>query len=694
MSKSDNTTYFAGRPAEEASSVLLAKAHSWFNDLDSNGYLDKLREMWAAYHGAYYNDVQGGHKISFSGDQGEFTNLPVNHFRNIAQNILVMITATRPTMEARAVNSDYRSFVQTKLANSLLDYYMREKRLEKYLKVAVEQAIVLGAGFIKMEWNATAGDIYDYIDREEDPETGEVIQDGYPVYEGDVQFTNLSAFDVVFDSTKESNDHDWVLCRSFKNRFDLAAKYPEMKDDILRVPTRDESERYRFNSISGNETDDIAVYEFFHRRSESLPEGRYLLFVGERIVLMDAPMPYDSLPVYRIAPSDILGTPYGYSPMFDLLPLQEAINSLYTTILTNQSAFGVQNIIMPRGTDVNPSNLVGGLNLIEYNPMAGGKPEPLQLTNTPKEVFDFLLMLEKEMETLSGVNSVARGNPDKNLRTGNALALVQSMALQYMSGLQQSYVQMIEDVGTGLIKMLQRFAAVPRIAHIVGKDNRSEMREFNGDDLSRVNRVIVDVGNPLARTTAGRVEMAEQLLQMQLIKTPEQYLTVINTGRLEALTDDTQKELYNIKAENENLVTGAPVIAVFTDQHSLHIKEHKSVLSDPDLRMDPQLVQRTLEHIQEHINLLRSTDPDMLMMMGEQPLQQPGMMPPGQDPNQPAPPPQGGPAPAQNSEVMNQPLTATPNPAEALGINLPAPAQPPPMDVPPGMPVPQGVMPQ
>ena len=47
------------------------------------------------------------------------------------------------------------------------------------------------------------------------------------------------------------------------------------------------------------------------------------------------------------------------------------------------------------------------------------------------------------------------------------------------------------------------------------------MKEFTGDDLTSVNRVIVDVGNPLARTTAGRVEMAEQLLQMGVIKTPQ-----------------------------------------------------------------------------------------------------------------------------------------------------------------------------
>ncbi len=697
------STYFAAREANETVSVLLAKANAWFHNLDTSGYLDKLREMWAAYHGAYYSTVQNGHKISFSGEQGELANLPINHLRNIGQNILVMITATRPAMEARSVNTDYKSLIQTKLANGLLDYYMREKRLERYLKTAVEYAIVLGSGYIKMEWNATGGEIYDHIDPETDPVTGEVTNPGFPVYEGDVQFSNLSPFDVCVDSTKEGQHHDWILVRSYKNKFDLAAKFPEQEDRIKGMPSKTEYERYRFNSLGIYETDDIPVYEFYHKKTESMQDGRYMMFLDYDLTLMDTPMPYDDLPVFRISCSDIIGTPYGYSPLFDLLPIQDAVNMCYSTVLSNQSAFGVQSIMMPRGTDINPSNLVGGLNLIEYNASVG-KPEPLQLTATPPEIFNFLSILEKQMETLSGVSSVARGNPPENLKSGNALALLQSMSLQYQSGLQQEYVNMIEDVGTSLIKMLQRFAHVPRIAMIVGKHNKLEMKEFNGDDLSQVTRVVVDMGNALAATTAGKVEMAEQMLQMGLIKTPEEYIMVIKTGQLDVMTDDTITELMNIRSENEDLVDGGAVIALLTDQHSLHIKEHKSVLADPDLRKDPDLVKRTLQHIQDHIDQLKNGDPQTLMMMGEKPLSPPPGAPggppsgPGGPPPGPMGPPPGGPPhpppgpgaphgirpglhqagiPAPGQNVQNAPLNVSTNASAAQGIHTPNLPKPP-----------------
>lgn len=654
---SENRTsqsYFAADEAKKVADILMHRMDTWRTSLEANGYMEKLRMCWAAYHGAYYTDFSTGHQITFGGDQGELTNIAVNHLRNLAQHMLVMTTTNRPSMQARAANTDYKSLVQTQLANGLLDYYLREKRLEKYLHRAVEYAIVLSVGYIKMEWNATSGEIYDFNDENQTP-----------VYEGDIEFANLSPFDVMFDPTKEDQKHDWLVARTYKNRFDLIAKYPEFEEEIKKLPSKSEYRSLGMSSFGYNETDDVSVYEFFHARTEAMPNGRYLLFSDEKSIFIDMALPYPEIPIYRISASDILGTPFGYSPMFDILPLQEGINMLYSTILTNQNAFGVQNIYVPRGADITVNALAGGLNIIEGNSQAG-QPTPLNLTNTPKEVFEFLKMLEQAQETISGINSVARGNPEASLKSGTALALVQSMALQFISGLQGQYVRLIEDVGTGLINILKDFAAVPRIAAIVGKNNRSYLKEFKGDDLSQINRVIVDVGNPLTRTTAGRVQMAEQMLQMGIISNPQDYFAVINTGSLDVMTENHNSEIYLIKGENEALISGEDVPVMAIDDHKQHVLEHRSILADPDLRKDPELVSRVLNHIQQHILSLQQTDPNLLSMLGQQPLSPPG----------------GSPVAPQQAQAAPQP--EAPNPAAQAGIppaeaqpNLPEPASPP-----------------
>jgi len=116
-----------------------------------------------------------------------------------------------------------------------------------------------------------------------------------------------------------------------------------MSDKIKGMPSKTEYERYRFNSLGIYETDDIPVYEFYHKKTESMPDGRYLMFLDYDLVLMDTPMPYDDLPIFRVSAGDIIGTPYGYTPLFDLLPIQDAVNMCFSTVLSNQSAFGVQS---------------------------------------------------------------------------------------------------------------------------------------------------------------------------------------------------------------------------------------------------------------------------------------------------------------------------------------------------------------
>lgn len=630
--ESDNKRYFAVKEPEETASILLQKAESFFSDMTKNNYLDKLRVMWKAYHGIYMEGAD--HEIAFTGEQGELAFIPVNHFRNIARHIYTMVTANRPAMEARAINTDDKSLSQANLANGILDYYMREKNLEEVIKKAAEIAIFLGSAFVKLEWNATAGDAYDY---DEDSKSFN--------YEGEVEFSYLSPFDVVVDGTKESWKHEWILVRTYKNRFNLMAKWPELSEKIQGIPSKAELYRYRLNLMTNDDTDDIPVYEFYHKRTEAVPDGRFLLFLDSDVVLMDQPLPYDDIPIYRIAAGEIVGTPYGYSDMFDLYPIQEVINSLASAMVTNANTFGVSNMFVPEGSNLTIESLEGGLNIIKGTT----KPEILNFAEMPDQLFKLLDMMVQTQETLSGVSSVSRGNPEASLRTGTALALVQSMSLQYSSSLQASYVKLLENCGTGLLNILKRHANTPKLVALVGKYNQTDLRQFTGDQIKDVNRVVVDMGNPLSKTIAGRMEIASELLQMKLLKTPEQYFQILKTGNLDVAFEGTTSQLRCIKKENEMMQDGKPPVATMLDQHSMHIKEHQSVISDPDVRQNPVMLKIVLDHIQSHIDYLRTTDPSILQMIGEQPLPPA----PGQQPPQLPPPPEGPSKGASQNEISD-----------------------------------------
>lgn len=650
-------TYFALKPSEETAAIVLARAKDFYYRMTSNRYLEKINKMWRFYHGCFVDGQGLGHEVTFIGEQGELVHLPVNHFRNLARHIFVMVTANRPILETRAVNTDYKSMAQAYLGTGILEYYMREKGMEAALKRAVELAIVMGSGYVKLSWNATAGEAYDY-----DEETGQFN------YEGDLEFTNLNPLDVVVDGTKEDWNNDWINVRTFKNKYDLIAKYPEHAEKLKNLASKSDSQIYRIGMMSNDETDDVPVYEFYHKRTEALPEGRYMLYCAEDIILLDTKLPYRQIPIFRVSPSDILGSPYGYTPMFDIFPIQEAINSTVSSIMTNQNAFAVQSLFVKSGSDLAVNQLGEGMTIYEGTE----KPEALQLTATPEETFKFLDTLVQSAETISGVNSVARGNPEASLKSGTALALVQSMALQFMSELQQNYVKLMEDVGTGTIEILKDFATAPRVVAIVGKNNRTSLKEFTGSDVSSIKRVYVDVGNPLSRTIAGRVQMAEQLLQMKLLQSPEQYFSVLNTGKLEVMYEGDMQESLLIRQENEWFLDGKAPMVIPGDQHALHIKEHNAVLSDPELRQDPALAKLVMDHIQQHLEALQNTDPRLLQIVGQQPIPPLGGTPQGpQDPNQP---PQASLEGNQMAQTMQPPGNQGPmkgGSVDQQGQNLP-----------------------
>lgn len=632
--------YWASVPAKEIADNILDKVEKYYDYLTTSGRLDLMKRS----RSYYYRPRLNGGRLNPAGQQGELTSLSVNHYRNLLLHLETMTVQQRAAFEPRATNSDVKSQSQVILAAGLLDYYMREKKLERNIKQAVKDGLVFGEAFVRAEWDATSGEKYGQTET------------GATVYQGDMRYTNYTPLDVIRDFTKQSaGQDDWHILRDFQNKYTLAAKFPDLAEEILN----DSSDMLKLiasttlSSIALEDSDNISVYTLIHKPTPAQPEGRFTTCLDNGTVMQDGPIPYKETHVYRIAPDEETGTIFGYTVGYDLLPVQESIDILYSTVITNQSTFGVQNILVPKGHDLSTAQMSGGLNVMEYDSKTG-KPEAFNLTSTPPEIFNFIGQLERLAETLSGVNSVARGNPEASLKSGAALALVQSMAIQFSMGLQQSYAQLVEDLGTGTINILKDFAAVPRVAAIAGKSNRPLMKEFRGEDLSAINRVTVDMGNPMTRTTAGKVNLADAYLEKGFIDNPDQYLQVVTTGRLEPIIEGKQAQLLLMKGENEKLAEGIAQRVLATDNHPKHILEHSTVLSNPEIRQDPNspIVAVTLAHIQEHIAMMK--DP-MIQQLSAILHQEP--LPPG-------PVPQDGGV----GQMLNG---APPVVQQAQGVNLP-----------------------
>lgn len=663
-------TYFANLAPDDLATELSSKIDGYYQFINRYGFLDRWRRSYLTYFGQSEMGASTD-RLNQAGQNGELYALKVNHYRSILQNLLVLITQNPPALAPKATNTDSKSFNQTILAKAVLDYYMAEAGLSNKLAKAAELSLYAGEGFVCQTWNATAGQVY------------AVGENGAPIYDGDLEVRVFHPLDVIRETNTNGveNKTPWYITRDWVNKYDLAAKYPELANDIISITkTSDHLSSYTTIVTDLADPDYIPLYSFYHEESEALPNGRMFTFLSPNVWLSDGPLAYKRLPIYRMSPGNWDGTCFGYTVAYDLLGLQKSYDSLMSIVTTGQLNYGTQNIVAERGSELNVQALAQGLNLIEVNP--GAKPpQALNLLQTSSEIFNQMNNVLKQMETISGINSTARGNPEESLKSGTALALVAAQALQFNSGLQRSYSNLLQDVGTGLIEILQEYALTPRIAAIAGKSNRSRIQEFKGTDLDGIARVVCESVNPISQTAAGRLQMAQDLLQIPgMIKTPQHYMEVIETGTFQPLVEHEVSQMLLIRSENEDLSDGKKVSALVTDAHVLHIKEHATVLDSPEARANPGLVQLSTAHIMEHVNLLKTTDPQLLMVLGQQPLSPPPGQPSGQ-------PPQGLPQGPLQPSPHGIPALANPTPAIQQQAQRVQPAQLPklPKGTPPGL---------
>ena len=630
--------YWAAKPSLEAAQEVYQRIDHYFQWIRLTGtyalWLRNLRE--------YYSGFVTGGDLQEDGEQGELLKSKENHYHNIGQNIVVATTGSRPNFEPKAANSDHASMSQAIIAKGLLDAAMRDKDLEGIgVQVVTIAGVLCAEAYTTTTWDPSLGREYAV-----NPDTQQVERTG------DLRISAYMPIDVARDHTKiRADDHKWYAVRNWMNRYDLATTRPEIADRIIGLPGRwDEAVKrptfardWRGSVLS--DSDDCATWTFYHDKTPSLPDGRMMVLGDTDLVLFDGPLPYDDLKscVQRMAPEEMHGTQLGYTTCYDLLVPQREINASDTTITTSIANVGTGVIWSLPGGNTTVEQLEGGPKLIRSQ----SKPEPVTLLDTTAlgVINEYKQGKVGSMEAISGVNSARRGTlvNDKAM-SGAALALLDAKMIEYNKGLERGYIGWLERVATSIVKLYRRYAKLPQVAMVAGKANRSYLKQFTGDDLDRIERVNVDLSNPMARTTAGRMQIVEYLLKLGALKTPEQLIQVLQTGSAESPFEATTAKMMNIRAENEALSEGKPVQALWIDNHPEHISEHAVVLSSPEARTDDGVVNAVLSHIQEHVELWSTTAPDLLAGLGIPPPPQMmpppgagGPPPPGQGPNGPPP---------------------------------------------------------
>lgn len=554
-----------------------------------------LSERWRKTYNYYYNNIfkSGGYGIGTAGENEEYATISVNHLKNLANHIISIVSSDRLAFDCLASSADFSAQKSARIGTDILDHIIATRNVEAELKKMLELGLIFGTSFCYVHWDTTQNLV---------GTDGE----GKPIYAGDISISALSPYDITIEPFLDKfEEQQWVIVRKLENKHILANSYPALFDEIISI--ENDADASLMEPYFRENKDFIRVYYGFHKECPALPNGRFIKYLETGLVLENVDInPYGQyLPVVCFRPAMQHGSAYGYTPLFDMLPVQEGMTMLDTTIMSNQRAFGSQNIAIPRSSNINKKQLSEGLSCIEYdsNPelQNSGLPTPLQLLATPAELFNYRNQLKAEQEQMASISPINRGQVASGLSSGTALAILSSQSVAANSSLEAFYNVAIEHVATRILYTMGRYAKQEELVAISGKNSASAVSTFQGEDLKNIQFVKIIRSNPLSKNYAGRSDIADKLLNAGLITHPSEYFNILTTGNVQQVYEQNgSEEQAYLRWENEQLLNGQPVEVAYTDNPTLHILVHRTLMFQPTVRQDQNMMSIVMEHIIAH----------------------------------------------------------------------------------------------
>ena len=684
----DVAEYWAGKQSvDEVVGEITKRIEAYKNWRDKTGHTEKAKRSLNTYYGASPDGGGTTSRLAPGGD-GELVNMSTNHFAGLVTQAMVLTTSERPAFKSIAVGNGYSDKAQAQTADGVLDHYDRNLFLHQMDKAVALRAILMGEGYGALHWNFGVGEEF------ADPISGDIVK------EGDIEVSTHSLFDVAFDHCAEDFEKlSWVCLRRRVSKWDLAEMYPHKREEITDFSGKEKDsydlkvDSFSFGHESQENDDHVWLWEFRHIPTPGLQSGRLIRFLDATTVVYDShtsasgeprpgAYPYGKrLMVRRMQPDEVIGSIAGHTAFFDLLAQQEGIDLVATIMASSVNMGGAANLYVQRGSNLQLNEIGGGFKLIEGD--GAEAPKPINFSGVSKEALEFAQMCVAWMRQRTAINDVVMGEPSKGM-PAQAMALLHAQALQFHSGMQDSFQRYMEGIRTDLIDMLKAFAKSKRTALVAGAANQWQLSEFSRKDIEGVGRVYVEQIPAAAKTYAGKMSMAKDLLDMGMVQEPQQYIDMVSTGQLRPMYEAQEANLMRIQAEKDLLRKGIGLPPIdpmqsqlqgtevfvddgkphirplITDTHWIDIPEYIGIINTPDARTNLDVVKAVTGVVQYKLKLWRQMDPALIVAMKgipAPPLMDPAMLgPSGATPPPPGSGANGGEKPPEESELggLNQ----------------------------------------
>lgn len=629
-------TYFAKLPkGAEYAAKLWAKVEDGYEMVSSCGIID----VWGGIHAQMFKGLYTLGDVEIYGVEQNKRKIDINRFRkNVIQRHQIL-SQNRPRIKARAKTSDWEGIKIAKKGNLFAANIMRENRNEES---------VLGA-----EWD---------MSKYAEGWTLTELKEGMGV--SGIVIKKIFPWDVVRDAAATSiPGSQWFIVRETKLRSEWIQEHPDYANEIDALSDTPNGfwEGWwlnRFKTEYDRDGEYLTGYTLYHRPKGVVEKGRKTTFFNANLIVYDGELPV--FPLTWRCDDYMDGLPFGYGPPFDGLVLQKCFSSLASFILTRIVIFGAPTLVAEDDSGFDIESMMDGHKWVKYT-KGSALPQLLDNLKVPRDLTDTMNMMAVALDANFGITDVDNGNlPGGEKVSGVVIQSLESKSVRFNSGGQASLGRAQEEVGTIALQLECLYGNDVIEMKSFGKNNKYLIDKVYKKDLEQIEKYDAEIVNPMFNTDEGRRQLLAVYQELGFITKPEDVANVLETGRIEVITDKMESEGNYYEEIRDMLLSGRMPTPRATDNHFKLTQIALQLLNTFSAKDNSELLVLLDEFYKQEKSRWQMMTPEELMLHNAPPFPLPPVLPQGVPPQGvvPAPaniPPVGSP-PAGGELLPNKPI--------------------------------------
>lgn len=499
----------------------------------------------------------------------ERVRLTINRLLPSTRTVMAKLLRRPLVFEVTPSGADDASSRGARLSQSVLADAHREQNWEAIREDLAWACWQGGTALCAMDWDPSAGTPLGQTDS------------GKEFGLGDVCLTPLTIIEAVTEPGVRDVERAryWIKACALPPS-EVQATYKMETSPAADVTAALSPSQHKLMTLDGEVPVDLTlVLTYYERPNPKNPKGEVSVVVGSTVVDGPHPWPYpftDRLNVVAVRESRVFGRWTGATVLTSARSPQTALNQSMSALVEHMRNAGNARITVPTGAVDYPEDTFTDEpgEVIQYNPIGGGKPEWMSPPTMPQWWVDQPAMLEKEIDDILGVHDISRGEAPSNVGSGVALSLLAEQDDTPVGRLAKEFAEAWGRLATLVLRTYAAKVTETRTATVQTPGNRPDQQTWTGKDLLGQTTAVVPLEAVQPRSRAASFQLAIQLKGLYPDLPLAVFSSVADLPGADSLLQGVDANAANARWENGELAKGDPLLPEDFDDHAIHISEH------------------------------------------------------------------------------------------------------------------------